>query len=64
MTARGEMILEQPSVDTLKVILSGDWQLGSELPGADKVQQRLKAGRGCATWSSTPGSWLIGTAGC
>jgi phospholipid/cholesterol/gamma-HCH transport system permease protein len=44
MTARGEMIMEQPSADTLKVILSGHWKLGGELPGADKVQQRL-AGR-------------------
>jgi len=44
MTARGEMIMEQPSADTLKVILSGPWKLGGELPGADKVQQAL-AGR-------------------
>ncbi|MGO9577797.1 MAG: MlaE family ABC transporter permease [Desulfobaccales bacterium] len=44
MTARAEMTLEQPSGDTLKVILSGHWKLGGELPGADKVQQRL-AGR-------------------
>ena len=42
MTARGEMILEQPAADTLKLILSGDWKLGGELPGADKVQQRLE----------------------
>ncbi len=42
MTARGEMILEQPSADTLKVILSGHWKLGGELPGADKVQQALE----------------------
>jgi phospholipid/cholesterol/gamma-HCH transport system permease protein len=42
MTDRGEMILEQPSDDTLKVILSGHWKLGGELPGADKVQQRLE----------------------
>ena len=42
MTARGEMILEQPSADTLKVILSGDWKLGGELTGADKVRQRLE----------------------
>ena len=41
MTALGEMIMEQPSADTLKVVLSGDWKLGGELPGADKVQQRL-----------------------
>jgi phospholipid/cholesterol/gamma-HCH transport system permease protein len=42
MTARGEMTMEQPSADTLKVILSGHWKLGGELPGADKVQQRLE----------------------
>ena len=42
MTARGEMIMEQPSADTLKVILSGHWDLGGELPGADKVQQTLE----------------------
>lgn len=34
MTARGEMTMEQPSEDTLKVILSGHWQLGVELLGA------------------------------
>jgi phospholipid/cholesterol/gamma-HCH transport system permease protein len=42
MTARGEMIIEQPSADTLRVILSGHWKLGGELPGADKVQQTLQ----------------------
>ena len=42
MTARGEMIMEQPSADTLKVILSGHWKLGGELPGADKIQQTLE----------------------
>lgn len=42
MTARGEMIMEQPSADTLKVILSGHWKLGGEHPGADKVQQTLQ----------------------
>jgi phospholipid/cholesterol/gamma-HCH transport system permease protein len=42
MTARGEMIMEQPSGDTLKLILSGHWKLGGELPGADKVQQTLQ----------------------
>ncbi len=42
MTARGEMTMEQPSGDTLKVILSGHWKLGGELPGADKVQQRIE----------------------
>jgi phospholipid/cholesterol/gamma-HCH transport system permease protein len=46
MMFRGEMVMEQPAADTLKVILSGDWKLGGELPGADKVQQRLEAGPG------------------
>ncbi len=39
MTARGEMIMEQPSADTLKVILSGRWKLGNDLPGADLVSK-------------------------
>jgi len=43
MTPPGEMSLEQPSGDTLKVILSGQWKLSRELPGADKVQQRLES---------------------
>jgi phospholipid/cholesterol/gamma-HCH transport system permease protein len=43
MTAQGEMTLEQPSTDTMKVVLSGEWQLGGELPGADKVQQGLES---------------------
>jgi phospholipid/cholesterol/gamma-HCH transport system permease protein len=43
MTARGELIMEQPSADTLKVILSGHWKLGGELPGADKVQRTLES---------------------
>ncbi|MGP7969269.1 MAG: MlaE family ABC transporter permease [Desulfobaccales bacterium] len=42
MTARGEMIMEQPSEDRLKLILSGSWKLGGELPGVDKVQQTLE----------------------
>ncbi|MHB8067701.1 MAG: MlaE family ABC transporter permease [Desulfobaccales bacterium] len=44
MMAPGEMIVEQSSADTLKVRLSGNWKLGGELPGTDKVQQTL-AGR-------------------
>jgi len=42
MKASGEMTVEQPSGDTLKVILSGSWKLGGELPGADKVQRMLE----------------------
>ncbi len=46
MTAHGEMTMEQPSADMLKVILSGQWKLGGDLPGADKVQQRLEGAPG------------------
>ncbi|MGO9395294.1 MAG: MlaE family ABC transporter permease [Desulfobaccales bacterium] len=46
MTPHGEMTMEQPSADTLKVILSGQWKLGGLLPGADKVQQRLEGSPG------------------
>ena len=42
MTARGEMSLEQLSADTLKVILSGHWKLGEDLPGAAKIQETLQ----------------------
>ena len=49
MTARGELTIEQPSTDTLKVILSGHWNLGGELPGADKVQQALERTPGVRT---------------
>ena len=46
MTLHGEMTMEQPSADTLKVILSGQWKLGGLLPGADKVQQRIESAPG------------------
>ncbi len=49
MTARGELSLEQPSADTLTVVLTGDWKLGGELPGADKVQQALESRPGVRT---------------
>jgi phospholipid/cholesterol/gamma-HCH transport system permease protein len=42
MTARGEMTIEQPSADTLKVILAGDWQLGGDVPKTETVVQRLQ----------------------
>ncbi|MBM4289528.1 MAG: ABC transporter permease [Deltaproteobacteria bacterium] len=43
MTSHGEMLLEQPAADTLKVVLSGDWQLGGDLPEAARVEQMLKS---------------------
>jgi phospholipid/cholesterol/gamma-HCH transport system permease protein len=49
MPTRGEMVMEQPSADTLKVVLSGHWKLAGELPGADKVQQMLQDQPGVRT---------------
>jgi phospholipid/cholesterol/gamma-HCH transport system permease protein len=46
MTARGEMSLEQISVGMLRVKLSGQWKLGGDLPGADKIQQALQDRQG------------------
>jgi phospholipid/cholesterol/gamma-HCH transport system permease protein len=46
MTVRGEMSLEQPAADTLKVVLSGDWKLSGAVPGADTIQQRLQTSPG------------------
>ena len=43
MTASGDLKLEHPFGDTLKVVLSGQWKLGGDLPGADQVRQRLQA---------------------
>ena len=41
MSAAGELLIEQPSQDSLQVILSGRWKLGESLPSADVVQQRV-----------------------
>ena len=63
MTPRGEMVMEQPSADTLKVILSGDWKLSAELPGADTIQQGLKTRPGVRNLvidASELGSWDSG----
>ena len=42
MSAAGELLIEQPSQDTLQVILSGHWKLVESLPSADVVQQRVE----------------------
>jgi len=63
MTAPGAMNLEQPSGDTLKVILSGDWKLSAELPGADKIRQKLEASpsvRNLVVDASQLSSWDTG----
>ncbi len=41
MPTTGELIIEQPSQDKLKVILSGQWKLGGALPSADEVQEKV-----------------------
>ncbi len=41
MTETGTLLLEPVGTDTLRVVLSGDWRLGTDLPGAEVVQQRL-----------------------
>ena len=45
MSTPGELLFEQPSEDTLRVILSGPWKLGKELPSAGVVLEKLKSAR-------------------
>ena len=40
MTAPGELVLEEVGADTLRVVLTGAWQLGGVLPVAETVQQQ------------------------
>ena len=42
MATQGEVLFEQPSEETLRVILSGPWKLGKDLPSADVVMQKAK----------------------
>ena len=42
MVTQGELLFEQPSEETLRVILSGPWKLGKDLPSADVVTQKAK----------------------
>ena len=43
MSGSGELIFEQPSKDTLRVILSGSWKLGKPLPSLDDVRQKVES---------------------
>jgi phospholipid/cholesterol/gamma-HCH transport system permease protein len=43
MSDPGELHIEQPSKDTLRVILSGNWKLGDSLPSADDVWQKIES---------------------
>ena len=43
MTGAGELLFEQPSRDTLRVMLSGSWKLGEPLPSMDEVRQKVES---------------------
>ncbi len=43
MSGSDELLFEQPSKDTLRVILSGSWKLGEPLPSTDDVRQQLES---------------------
>ncbi len=43
MSDSGELLFEQPSKDTLRVILSGSWKLGEPLPSTDDVRQQVES---------------------
>ena len=43
MSDSGELLFEQPSQDTLTVILSGSWKLGEPLPSTDDVRQKVES---------------------
>ncbi len=43
MSGSGELLFEQPSKDTLRVILSGSWKLGKPLPTTDDVRQKFES---------------------
>ena len=42
MSMTGELVFEQPSEDTLRLILSGRWKLEKDLPTADEVVRKLE----------------------
>ena len=43
MYGSDELLFEQPSKDTLRVILSGSWKLGLPLPSTDDVRQKVES---------------------
>jgi len=43
MSGPGELLLRQPSEDTLTLILSGSWKLGERLPSAAEVGQKVES---------------------
>ncbi len=43
MSEPGELLFEQPSNDTLQVILAGSWKLGEPLPSPEDVRQKIES---------------------
>jgi len=43
MSGAGELLFEQPSKDTLRVMLSGSWKLGQPLPSTDELRQQVES---------------------
>jgi phospholipid/cholesterol/gamma-HCH transport system permease protein len=43
MSAPGELVLRQPSEDTLTLILTGRWRLGEALPSIEEVRQKVES---------------------
>ncbi len=43
MSDSGELLIDQPSEDTLVVILSGSWKLGEALPSTDAFSQKVES---------------------
>ena len=43
MSGPGEMLVEQPSKDALRLVLTGSWKLGEELPSADDVREKVES---------------------
>lgn len=46
MTSPGKLIVQHPSEETLKVILSGNWRLDGSLPSAADVQRAVEGASG------------------
>jgi phospholipid/cholesterol/gamma-HCH transport system permease protein len=43
MSGSGELLFDQPSKDTMTVILSGSWRIGNPLPSTDDVRQKIES---------------------
>jgi phospholipid/cholesterol/gamma-HCH transport system permease protein len=63
MSDSDELLFEQPSKDTLVVILSGSWKLGEPVPSTDDVRQKVESAgpiRQISFNTDTLGDWDSG----